>query len=66
MESHRIRVEDYERYVGAEAVERILSKAARLRDRHVVHVNSTYQGGGVAEILLSLTLLMNNMGVQTG
>ena len=66
MEAHRIRVEDYERYIGAEAVGRILSKAERLRDRHIVHVNSTYQGGGVAEILLSMTLLMNNMGVHTG
>jgi trehalose synthase len=31
-----------------------------------VHVNSTYYGGGVAEILRSLTLLMNNLGVRTG
>jgi trehalose synthase len=66
MERHRIRVEDYERFIGAEAVERILGKARSLQDRHVVHVNSTYYGGGVAEILLSLTLLMNNMGVRTG
>lgn len=35
-------VEDYERLVGAETVERILRKAARLRDLHVVNVNSTY------------------------
>ncbi|HYE13226.1 MAG TPA: glycosyltransferase, partial [Pyrinomonadaceae bacterium] len=66
MEQHRITVEDYEQFVGAEAVERILAKAEPLRDMHVVHVNSTYQGGGVAEILLSMTLLMNNMGVRTG
>jgi len=31
-----------------------------------VHVNSTYQGGGVAEILHSLVLLMNDVGVDTG
>ena len=66
MERHRIRVEDYERYVGAETVERILAKAAPLRGMHVVHVNSTYYGGGVAELLSSLTLLMNSMGVRTG
>ncbi|MDQ3804156.1 MAG: glycosyltransferase [Acidobacteriota bacterium] len=66
VEGHRIRVEDYERFVGAEAVERILAKAAPLRDAHVVHINSTYYGGGVAEILLSLTLLMNNLGVRAG
>jgi len=59
-------VEDDERLVGAETVERILRKAARLRDLHVVNVNSTYYGGGVAEILSSLTLLMNAAGIRTG
>src|SRR5918998_1758110 len=66
MERHKITVEDYERFIGAEAVGRILKKAGPLRDAHIIHVNSTYYGGGVAEILLSLTLLMNNMGVRTG
>jgi len=59
-------VEDYEPLVGGETVERILRKASRLRDLHVVHVNSTYYGGGVAEILASLTLLMNGAGIKTG
>ncbi len=61
-----VRVEDYEPYIGAEAVERLLVKAARLRDLHIVHVNSTYYGGGVAEILSSLTLLCNGAGIRTG
>ena len=59
-------VEDYERLVGAETVERILKKAERLRDLHVVNINSTYYGGGVAELLSSLTLLMNAAGIKTG
>jgi trehalose synthase len=59
-------VEDYGPLVGAETVERILMKARRLRDMHVVHVNSTYYGGGVAELLSSLTLLMNSAGIRTG
>lgn len=66
MESHRNRIEDFEPLVGAETVERIARKAAALRDAHVVHVNSTYYGGGVAEILGSLTLLLNNLGVRAG
>lgn len=42
MEQLRIpRLEDYEPYIGAPAVERILQKAERLRGFHVVHVNST-------------------------
>ena len=61
-----ITVEDYEPLVGAEAVERILRKASHLRDVHVTHVNSTQYGGGVAELLSSLTLLMNGAGIKTG
>ncbi len=59
-------VEDYELLIGAEAVERILKKAERLHDLHVVNINSTYYGGGVAELLSSLTLLMNGSGIRTG
>ena len=59
-------VEDYEPLIGAEAVERMLKKVEALRDLHIVNVNSTYYGGGVAEILSSLTLLMNASGIKTG
>lgn len=59
-------VEAYQDLIGAETVERILRKAHELRDLHVVHVNSTYYGGGVAELLSSLTLLMNAAGIRTG
>jgi trehalose synthase len=59
-------VEDYEPLVGSEVVERLLNKAEALRDIHVVNVNSTYYGGGVAELLSSLTLLMNASGIRTG
>ncbi|MFD0987911.1 glycosyltransferase [Methyloligella solikamskensis] len=59
-------VEDYEDLIGPEAVTRILSKAYALRDLHLINVNSTYYGGGVAQILSSLTLMMNAAGIQTG
>lgn len=58
-------VEDYEPHIGAQAVERILAKARQISDLQIVHVNSTYYGGGVSELLSSLTLLMNAAGVQT-
>ena len=61
-----VTVADYEPLIGAETVERIGRKAERLADLHVVNVNSTYYGGGVAEILSSLTLLMNESGIKTG
>ena len=61
-----IRIEDYQQFVGAEAIERIRKKAEPLQGLHVVNVNSTYYGGGVAQLLSSLTLLMNSLGIKTG
>ncbi len=52
--------------IGREAVDRLVRKAEAARDLHVLNVNSTYYGGGVAEILSSLTLLMNAAGIRTG
>jgi trehalose synthase len=64
---HRIvHVDRYERLVGAETIERIRKKAQPLRDMHLVNVNSTYYGGGVAQMLAPLTLLMNSLGIKTG
>ncbi len=61
-----VQVEDYEQFVGADTVARVKEKAKPLHDLHVAHVNSTYYGGGVAELLSSLTLLMNSLGIKTG
>jgi len=63
---HIPRIEDYEPYVGAETVERIAKKAEKLHDAHIVHINATYYGGGVAELLGPLSLLMNTLGIKTG
>ncbi len=60
-----IQIEDYEPHVGAEVVERIRNKAAKLKGLHVANFNSTYYGGGVAEMISSLTLLMNSLGLRT-
>lgn len=60
------RVEDYRPLAGNEVVDRILNKAGRLEGFHVTHINSTYYGGGVAELLGSLTLLLNGLGIQAG
>lgn len=59
-------LENYEGFIGAQAVERILSKARRLKDHHIVNISSTYYGGGVAVLLSSLILLMNGAGIRTG
>jgi trehalose synthase len=61
-----VQLEDYEPLIGSEAIERIAKKAEPFRGFHIAHVNSTYYGGGVAELLSSLSLLMNSVGVKTG
>jgi trehalose synthase len=66
MDQTMVRVEDYEPLVGSETVARVLDKANPMRNVHVAHVNSTYYGGGVAELLGSLTLLMDSAGIKTG
>jgi trehalose synthase len=63
---HKVTIANYEPYIGAEAVDRIQRKAERLEDIRVVNVNSTYYGGGVAELLSSTTILLNNLGIRTG
>jgi trehalose synthase len=52
--------------IGAEAMARIARKAERVCTQHVVHVSSTFYGGGVSEILTPLTLMMNAIGIETG
>lgn len=61
-----VKLEDYAPFIGERAVERISAKAGRLRGFHVTNINSTYYGGGVAELLSSMTLLMNDLGIQAG
>lgn len=44
----------------------IYKKASKLYDKHLVHVNSTFIGGGVAEILNNLVPLTNDTGLDAG
>ena len=61
-----IRLEDFRHIVPDERLAEIYTRARRLYGKHIVHVNATYQGGGVAEILYSLVQLMNDVGVDAG
>lgn len=60
------RLQDYNDIVGDAFIHRIYQKTRKLYDKHIVHINSTSQGGGVAEILQSLVPLMNDIGLETG
>ncbi len=59
-------VEDYRYIVPDKVLADIYAKARRLYSKHILHINSTYLGGGVAEILESLVLLLNDVGVDSG
>ena len=66
MAHHRItQIEDYEPLIGSENIERIREKARKFKGLRVANFNSTYYGGGVAETISSLTLLMNSLGLRT-
>lgn len=56
---------DYVPLIGAAAAERIAAKAEPLGGLAVDQVNSTKQGGGVAEILRSLTPMLTGLGIRT-
>jgi len=60
------KLEDYKRIVGKKAIKKIRKNAENLKGKHIVHINSTSQGGGVAEILNSLVFLMNDLGIDAG
>ncbi len=59
-------LDEYAPYVGSGTVDRVRQKAKEHAELHVAHVSSTYYGGAVADVLASLTLLMNREGVKTG
>ncbi len=57
-------LENYREIVGDEVIAEIHRKARKLYGKHILHINSTYYGGGVAEILSCLVPLMNDVGVE--
>ena len=59
-----VNIENYAPLIGHDAVERIVRKAQRLRGMQVLHVSSTFYGGGVAELLSSETLLTQSLGIR--
>lgn len=60
------RLQDYMDIVGDDMIHKIYQKTRKLYNKHIVHVNSTSQGGGVAEILHSIVPLMNDIGLEAG
>jgi len=55
---------DYEQYVGGEVIEELELVASRLSGVTVQNINSTAVGGGVAEILIRMVPLLQELGVN--
>jgi trehalose synthase len=54
----------YERIVGPTAITQLSRLGKKLKGRRIVHVNSTREGGGVAEILEWMVPLMCDVGLD--
>ncbi|MBN1359283.1 MAG: glycosyltransferase [Sedimentisphaerales bacterium] len=61
-----LRLDDFRHIVPDDTLAEIYARARTLYGKHIVHLNATYQGGGVAEILYSLVMLMNDVGIEAG
>ncbi len=61
-----IHLNDYRKIVGDKIISEIYKKARGLYGKSIIHLNSTYMGGGVAEILNSLVPLFNDIGIDAG
>jgi trehalose synthase len=56
-------LDQYRRFMGENLLERIYCAAESLAGVSVVHLNTTAEGGGVAELLQSLLPLMEELGI---
>jgi trehalose synthase len=61
-----VKLKDYRGIVGDKEIYSIYHKMKKIYGKRVLHINSTYVGGGVAEMLSSLVPLMNDIGLGAG
>ena len=58
------RLDRYKRFVGEDLLSEIYHIAESLAGLHILHVNTTAQGGGVAELLHALIPHMEELGIR--
>jgi trehalose synthase len=61
-----LKLNNYKKIVGEDVVREIRQKAKKFSKKHILCVNSTYQGGGVAELLNTTVILFNDVGIDMG
>ncbi len=57
-------VDDYANIIGDEKLEKLLSISQRVKGLKLLELNSTAQGGGVAEMLYSSIPMLNALGIE--
>lgn len=57
-------LEAYRALVGSNAMDELCKLAATIKNAKIVHINSTKEGGGVAEILSRMIPLMETLGLH--
>ncbi len=57
---------DYRSILGDEKIDEIFEKGSKIRNSHILMINSTSGGGGVAEILRNMVPLLNDTGPNVG
>ncbi|MBN1214455.1 MAG: glycosyltransferase [Candidatus Lokiarchaeota archaeon] len=58
-------IDQYEKIVDYEYIHNLYEISKPLCHKSIVHINSTIYGGGVAEILNDLIIIMNELGIKT-
>ncbi|MBU7042096.1 MAG: glycosyltransferase [Theionarchaea archaeon] len=56
----------YEKIVGKDVMNTLREKSRKFSKSHILTVNSTHQGGGVAELLNSMVIIFNKLGIPFG
>ncbi|MDO9027749.1 MAG: glycosyl transferase family 1, partial [Candidatus Roizmanbacteria bacterium] len=60
----RAKIQDYVPIVGRSTIEELIALAGKLSGKVIQNINSTFTGGGVAEILTRMVPLLNQLGVD--
>ncbi|MFW6006110.1 MAG: glycosyltransferase [Candidatus Bipolaricaulota bacterium] len=60
------KLEDYRDIVGDKVIATLFKESTPLRGKRILNVNSTFTGGGVAEMLWTTVPLMNDLGLEYG
>lgn len=60
----KLSLEAYENIAGSSVIQQLRRLGEKLKNTRVVHINSTREGGGVAEILTWMVPLMQDTGID--